>query len=418
MERDRETGISILVIGAGIAGLSFAIESHRKGHNIRIVERRSSQESAGEMIIITTSALHTPKKWPGFMERARKRAIPPTLTMKRFNGDVVGNFDLGDEKNPSMAIYRSELHKVLHEYASLLGIPIDFSTSAVDYFETEDHGGVELADGRKLTADIVVAADGVGSKSWHLVGEKTAPMSSEFVLYRVTFPAAPALENPTIRKEFEGVGDRGILHAGPGAHMVTCLSGDKMCWMLTCKDDDDKGGESWSQSTSIDKALEATRGWEPFITEVIKATPGHTVLDWKLMWRDPQPRWVSPTGRIAGKNNACLATEVHNHLRFERVSSAQKMGFKNREVFHNTNWDIVTKNPEAMGKMVGDWIIYHDPEQYAYDSYTSCADHILNDAPFEHRNAVPGYTYEPWTVKQLLEASDAGQPIVDEGLWH
>jgi len=113
-----------------------------------------------------------------------------------------------------------------------------------------------------------------------------------------------------------------------------------------------------------------------------------------------------------------VKTELTYLDRFERVSSAQKMGFKNREVFHNTNWDIVTKNPEAMGKMVGDWIIYHDPEQYAYDSYTSCADHILNDAPFEHRNAVPGYTYEPWTVKQLLEASDAGQPIVDEGLWH
>jgi 2-polyprenyl-6-methoxyphenol hydroxylase-like FAD-dependent oxidoreductase len=48
MERDRETGISILVIGAGIAGLSFAIESYRKGHTVRIIERRSSQESAGE----------------------------------------------------------------------------------------------------------------------------------------------------------------------------------------------------------------------------------------------------------------------------------------------------------------------------------------------------------------------------------
>jgi hypothetical protein len=57
------------------------------------------------MIIITTSALHTPKKWPGFMERARKRAIPPTLKMKKFNGDVVGSFNLGDEKNTSMAIY-------------------------------------------------------------------------------------------------------------------------------------------------------------------------------------------------------------------------------------------------------------------------------------------------------------------------
>ena len=86
--------------------------------------------------------------------------------MKKFNGDVVGSFNLGDKKNPSVAIYRSELHKVLHEYASSLGIPIEFSTSTIDYFENEDHGGVELADSCKLTADIVVAADGVGSKSW------------------------------------------------------------------------------------------------------------------------------------------------------------------------------------------------------------------------------------------------------------
>jgi 2-polyprenyl-6-methoxyphenol hydroxylase-like FAD-dependent oxidoreductase len=67
------------------------------------------------------------------------------------------------------------------------------------------------------------------------------------------------------------------------------------------------------------------------------------------MWRDPQPWWVSPIGRVvqigdsahpflptsasgetmameeefslaaclqlAGKNNACLATKVHNHMR-------------------------------------------------------------------------------------------------------
>lgn len=48
VEHDRETGISTLVIGASIAGLSFAIESYRKGHTVLIIERRSSQESAGE----------------------------------------------------------------------------------------------------------------------------------------------------------------------------------------------------------------------------------------------------------------------------------------------------------------------------------------------------------------------------------
>lgn len=85
------------------------------------------------------------------------------------------------------------------------------------------------------------------------------------------------------------------------------------------------------------------------MTELIKATPYRTVLDWKLMWRNPQSQWASPGGRviqigdaahpflptsasggtmamedayslaaclsIAGKENLSLATKVHNHLR-------------------------------------------------------------------------------------------------------
>ena len=48
MEREEDTGISILVVGGGIAGLTFAIEAHRKGHNVQIVERRLRGETAGK----------------------------------------------------------------------------------------------------------------------------------------------------------------------------------------------------------------------------------------------------------------------------------------------------------------------------------------------------------------------------------
>lgn len=48
MERKANAGISILVVGAGIAGLSFAIEAHRKGHNVRMIERRPRGETSGK----------------------------------------------------------------------------------------------------------------------------------------------------------------------------------------------------------------------------------------------------------------------------------------------------------------------------------------------------------------------------------
>ena len=47
MERAQPTNISIIVAGAGIAGLTFAIEAHRKGHNVRLFERRPAAETDG-----------------------------------------------------------------------------------------------------------------------------------------------------------------------------------------------------------------------------------------------------------------------------------------------------------------------------------------------------------------------------------
>lgn len=42
------TGITVLVVGAGVGGLTAALECHRKGHNVRIWERSTSASAGGE----------------------------------------------------------------------------------------------------------------------------------------------------------------------------------------------------------------------------------------------------------------------------------------------------------------------------------------------------------------------------------
>jgi hypothetical protein len=102
---------------------------------------------------------------------------------------------------------------------------------------------------------------------------------------------------------------------------------------------------------------------------------------------------------------------------FERVSCAQKLGFNNREIFHNTDWSDAAANTKVMKKMVGDWITYHDPEVYAYENYHKCAENLAQGTPFDNTNIPPGYTYRPWTVRELLGASDRGEVLKDEGDW-
>ena len=47
MEREPATGVSVLVIGGGIGGLTFAIEAYRKGHDVRVVERSPEGQYSG-----------------------------------------------------------------------------------------------------------------------------------------------------------------------------------------------------------------------------------------------------------------------------------------------------------------------------------------------------------------------------------
>lgn len=43
-----KTGIDVLIVGTGLAGLTAALECHRKGHNVHILERNATINTAGE----------------------------------------------------------------------------------------------------------------------------------------------------------------------------------------------------------------------------------------------------------------------------------------------------------------------------------------------------------------------------------
>ena len=103
--------------------------------------------------------------------------------------------------------------------------------------------------------------------------------------------------------------------------------------------------------------------------------------------------------------------------RFQRVACAQKSGFKNREKWHHTDFEEAKKNPEKLLMQVGRWINLHDPEQYVYDNWRKCVNHLISGAPYEHKNIPPGYKYVPWTIDELLHASAEEKETVDEGDW-
>lgn len=71
--------------------------------------------------------------------------------------------------------------------------------------------------------------------------------------------------------------------------------------MLTYTQDDGTAEESWSQRVNPEEVLKFTAtvpDWPEVADRVIRTTPASELVDWKMMWRDPQPKWTSPGGRV------------------------------------------------------------------------------------------------------------------------
>ena len=162
--------------------------------------------------------------------------------------------------------------------------------------------------------------------------------------------------------------------------------------------------ESWQFETPKSDAYKVLEGWDPVVQKILDATPD-PLIDWKLVYRDPLPTWISPKRRIAligdaahpflptsiqgasqamedgatiavcleksGKDHVQDGVAVFEALRYDRVKEAQKTGESTRDMWHKVDWDAVKKNPESLGLKRYSWLLGHDAETYAEDNYSA-----------------------------------------------
>jgi hypothetical protein len=98
-------------------------------------------------------------------------------------------------------------------------------------------------------------------------------------------------------KEFCENGDTFNGWIGPDVHFLfsTIKNGSDCCWVLTHKDEHDID-ESWSFPGKLEDVYKVLEGWDPTCKAIVEKTP--SLVDWKLVYRDPLPTWVSSSRRI------------------------------------------------------------------------------------------------------------------------
>ena len=167
----------------------------------------------------------------------------PSLYLHKFDGELIGGpfmQDVAFDKIPT-PISRPRLIGMLYDQVRKLGIPVTFGKRVVEYYEKSDENiaGCITDGGEHFEGNLIVAADGVGSKSWLAVsGEDTKAKSSGFSVYRVVYPTKLALQNAMIAERFpinEGKGDIIRVWLAKNSHAIVLVAAENTTWFLTHK---------------------------------------------------------------------------------------------------------------------------------------------------------------------------------------
>lgn len=99
----------------------------------------------------------------------------------------------------------------------------------------------------------------------------------------------------------------------------TIKNGSDCCWVLTHKDEADIE-ESWSFPGKLEDVFKVVEEYDPICKAIVEKTPPSSLVDWKLVYRDPLPRWISDKGRIA-----LLGDSAHPFLPTSAQGATQAM---------------------------------------------------------------------------------------------
>ncbi|MBE3011848.1 FAD-dependent monooxygenase [Microbispora sp. NEAU-D428] len=283
-----------IVCGAGIAGTALAWHLERAGWDVELVERAPAFRTGGYMIDFYG---------PG-LEAAGRMGLRPRLEEVRHPVQEIGYVDGSGRQTSRLAVkagfaevvslLRGDLARVLAEQVRA---PVRYGTTVTAV--KQDDGGVEveLTDGTRHEADLLVGADGVHSR----VRELIFGPEGRFVRYLGHHVAAYVIEDEDFSRR---VGPRYRMLTVPrlmaGAYAV---GGDRLALLFLRHEPD--------PAVPADPAASLRRhyghlGW--ILPEVLARCPRPPELYYDQVTQVEAHRWNS--GRVVLLGDACQAVSL------------------------------------------------------------------------------------------------------------
>jgi salicylate hydroxylase len=365
------TARKILIVGAGLGGLSAASCLIKAGFDVEVYEQAPALAEVGAGIQISANAMHVMRHL-GLGDAIAELGVKPGGYVFRLHdtGEIIQQFSLSAEHErqhgaPYVQMHRADLHDLLAARARALKPDVIHLNKRATGF-TEDADGITLAfaDGTSARGDILVGADGLKSVvARQIVGEIPATYTGD-AAWRVTVPVERLPKNflePVMN-----------VFMGPGGHAVCYyLRGGRLLTFVGIIETDDVSEESWTEKFPWEQLKADFAGWHPTIQAVIDTADRDFCYRWSLHNRPPVRGWSTARATLLGdaahatlpylaqgaamaiEDGAVLARalrqaasvpealDLYQRNRVDRTARIVEQSTENRRLFHLPSKDAI-----------------------------------------------------------------------------
>ncbi|CAK7234558.1 hypothetical protein SEUCBS140593_008984 [Sporothrix eucalyptigena] len=277
-------GLHVVIIGAGIGGLTTAVFLRKNGHRVTLLEQSRFANELG-------AAVHLAPNANGILRRIGIYA--ETL------GANPMNF-------PWLLCHRVHLHEELKRRATgteFDGPPATLKTSSrvvdIDAFS----GTATLESGEKIQGDVVIGADGVHSTARTKVpGGNISTKSSGKSAFRFLVSRQSALEDPKTAEFAQKSGEL-IIWYGPDRRVVMYPCSDNKMLNFVCihpREESEAKTDDWNSGANKAKLLQVYEKFSPSLLALLDKADAETLKVWELMDMDALPSWTCDRMALLG----------------------------------------------------------------------------------------------------------------------
>ncbi|KAH8427321.1 FAD-dependent oxidoreductase [Aspergillus melleus] len=415
-------GKTVIIVGLGIAGLTAAIECHRKGLRVIGLEKKPDINLLGDIIGLSGNSVRILAAWKDSdtLDGLITEDITCDVSALELL-DTEGTRRFAMPYNPQNPIQghlfrRTGLVNMLYQHARQLGIDLRFGVPVDGYWENKTEAGV-YANDEKISGHCVVAADGTHSKARVIItGENPPPDDTGVIAYRTIFDAHEIADVPEAQWLLKQSPGRDVFHMYYGKDtmvaMGTASRGRYIHWGCALRGTLTETTEAWMQPASPDVVLKSLQDWPAGkkLSAIVASTPPGRCFNQSLINRPPLSRWVSSGGRMVVIGDAAhsflpyagqggnqgiedaavlaiclersggdvpLALRAMEKIRHQRVSLIQKGSAEAGDSFLNAAWESsATDRPTAYLHQA--WVYTHDCVKHAHEEYDKAADAVKN----------------------------------------